>query len=113
MSHLQVLLKKFETIHRQHIQIEHELAEARREIVAAGPKPRKKRTTSAEMIELIKPTIKVLRDAGEPLPRREIASRLGIAPVAADYRLRKAVAAGFVEKLSGGRYRVSIDVPAL
>jgi hypothetical protein len=113
MLNLQALVNRLETLHRQHFTIEHEIAEVKREIVAAGPKPRKKPTSSVEAIELIKPTVKVLQEAGEPLPRREIASRLGIASVAADYRLRKAVAAGFVEKLSGGRYRVSTDVPAL
>ena len=81
--------------------------------LTGGASRRGKRATSAGTIALINPTVKVLRDAGEPLPRREIVKRLGTVPAAADYRLRKAVAARFVEKLGCGRYRVSHAVPAL
>ena len=57
--------------------------------------------------------MRVLREAGTPLPRREIAARLGIQPWAATYRLDKAVELKFVEKLGGGLYRVTDVVPEL
>jgi DNA-binding Lrp family transcriptional regulator len=61
----------------------------------------------------VRETVRVLREAGTPLPRREIAARLGIQPWAATYRLDKAIELHFVEKLGGGLYRVTDVVPAL
>jgi len=115
MPSLPSLLKRLEALHRQHVQIEHEIASVEREIVAFGkdPKPRRKRALGRDAIELVKPIVQALQSAGEPLPRREIAARLGIAPSAVYYRLQKALAAGFVEKCGGGRYRASGVVPAL
>jgi hypothetical protein len=115
MAKLSSLLKRLEALHRQQNDIEHEIADVRRQIVASAntSKPRAKRSTKAEMIEVVRSTVNVLRDAGEPLPRREIASRLGIEPWAATYRLQKAIALGFVEKASTGRYRVVAEVAAL
>ena len=57
--------------------------------------------------------MRVLREAGTPLPRREVAARLGVQPWVAGYRLDKAVELKFVEKLGGGRYRVTAVVPVL
>lgn len=116
MTSLPVLLKKLEALLRQHVDIEHQIASVKREISSVGkaePKRRRKRSTSAETVELVKATVRVLQAAGEPLPRREIAARLGIAPSAVSYRLQKAVEAKYVEKVSGGRYRASADVPVL
>ena len=116
MTSLPILLKKLETLLLQRVEIEHQIVSVRREIVAAGrsaPKRGRKCGTTAETVELVKTVVKVLRDASEPLPRREIAARLGIAPPAASRRLQKAVAMKFAEKVSGGRYRASADVPVL
>lgn len=113
MPRLPSLLKKLESLHRQHVQIEQEIARAEREIVAAGkspPKRRPKRRPHTEAVELVKPLVKVLRDADGPLLRREIAARLGIAPAAVGYRIRKAIEAKFVERV-GGRYRAAKVVP--
>ena len=115
MPSLPILLKKLEALHRQHVEVEHEIADVERQIVAAGKperKPRAKRSTNAEVVEVVRATVKVLRDAGGPLPRREIASRLGISPWACSYRLGKAIEAKFVEKAGSGRYRVPNVVPA-
>lgn len=57
-------------------------------------------------------TVKVLRDAGSPLPRREIAARLGVSPSVAYDRLKRAVKARFVERLANGHYRAADVVPA-
>ncbi len=117
MSSLPTLLKNLESLHRQHIEIEHQITSARRQIIALGkspPKSRRRRSMPPrELIELIRPLLKVLRDAGGPLPRREIAARLSLTPKAASYRLEKALKAGFIERVSGARYRAARVVPAL
>jgi hypothetical protein len=115
MPSLPILLKKLETLLLQRVEVEHQIVSVKQEIVAANkpaPKRGRKRGTTAETVELVKATVKVLRDAGQPLPRREIAARLGITPSAVVYRLQKAMAAKFVERVSGGRYRVTNVVPA-
>ena len=101
MSSLPALLKKLEVLHRQHVQIEREIATIEREIVAAGkpePKPRRRRVAGPEAMALIRATVKTLQEAGEPLPPSEIAARLGIAPAAVAYQLKKALVAQFIEK---------------
>lgn len=115
MPSLSTLLRKLETLHRQHIEIEHQIAKVEREIVTASKseRPRRKRAKQAPVAEVIRVTVKVLCDAGKPLQRQEIAARLDISVNAAAYRLQRAVAAGFVEGLGDGRYRVAKDVPAL
>ena len=114
MPTLHVLLHKHKELHRQYVETERELADVERQILDAGnaPRARAKRSTKAEMVEVVRATVKVLRDAGAALPRREIASRLGISPWAASYRLTKAVELKFVEKVGAGRYRVTNVVPA-
>lgn len=115
MSELQALLDKFATLHRQHVELEHEIAEVESEIFALNgtPRQRRQRATPAEVDELVKLMIMALQEAGEPLPPSEIAARLGIEPTQIAYRLRQAVATGFVEKAGGGRYRVAAEVPVL
>lgn len=115
MPSLPILLKKLESLLLQRVEVEHQIVSVKQEIVAASKpasKRGRKRGTTAETVELVKATVKVLRDAQEPLPRREIAARLGVAPSAVSYRLQKAIDAKFVEKVSGGRYRVTNVVPA-
>ncbi len=110
------LLKRYETLTREIARLEAERAVVHDQILAGGRsssarKPRAARTR-AQAVEVVRETVRVLREAGEPLPRREVASRLGIKPWAARYRLDKAVELRFAEKLDGGRYRVSNVVPA-
>ncbi len=111
---LPTLLKRLEVLHRQQIQTEQEIASVEREIVASGKtprKPRRRRQPLAVTADLVKPIVKLLRDEGRPLPRREIAARLGLTPKATGYRLQQALKAGFVERVSSARYRVAAVVP--
>jgi hypothetical protein len=118
MSHLPTLLKKHETLAREMMRLEGELAAVRAEILATGRGAASKTTrpratkTRAEAVEVVRETVRVLRDAGAPLPRREIAARLGLKPWVATYRLDKAVDLRFVEKVGGGLYQVTNVVPA-
>lgn len=109
------LLHQLDTMHRQRFEIEQDIARVEQQIVTASKgeqKPRRrKRALRGEMLELVKDLVKVLHDAGQPLPRREIAARLGLTPTAVGYRLQKAMAAKFVERVSGGRYRATNVVP--
>lgn len=117
MPTLPSLLKQLENLHRLYIQTEQQIAEVKRAIVAASkPEPKKRRTRSTHTessTQQIKDVIKVLQGTDEPLPRREIAQRLGLSSAALTYRLQRAIDAKFVEKTGHGRYRVSADVPAL
>ena len=108
------LLKKLDALHRQRAEIEYQIVDTERQIVGAAKidRPRKPRSTKAEVVEVVKATVKVLRDDGGALPRREIAARLGISPWAASYRLNQAIKMKFVEKAGGGRYRATNVVPA-
>lgn len=115
MADVQALLDKFASLHRQYAEIEHEIAAVEGEILALNgtPRPRRTRSTSAEVDEQVKLVIMALQEAGEPLPPSELASRLGIAPIQISHRVRHAVATGFVKKAGGGRYTVAAEVPTL
>ena len=116
MPELHSLLDRFATLHRQHVEIEQQIADAKRDIIAASksqPKPRAKRAPAPDTIETIRPLLKALHDAGQPLKRAQLAARLGIDRSAVAYRLKRAMAAKFVERVPGGRYRTSGIVPAL
>lgn len=112
---LQSLLDRFAILHRQHVEIEHEIAAVESEICALSgtQRPRRARATPAEVDDQILTLIKVLQEAGEPLPPSEIAARLGAEPLQMGQRLRQAVALGFVQKVGNGRYAVAAEVPAL
>jgi hypothetical protein len=122
-SHLPTLLKRYEALTREIAAREAERVAVHDQILAAGrggarrsvqaPGPGRPARTTAQAVEVVRDTVRVLREAGTPLPRREIAARLGIKPWAATYRLDKAVELKFVEKLGGGLYRVTDVVPAL
>jgi hypothetical protein len=114
-SHLPTLLKRYEALTRDVARLEAERAMVHDQILAAGraTAPRKARPTqtTGQAVEVVRETVRVLREADEPLPRREVAARLGLKPHAAQYRLDKAVELRFAEKLDGGRYRVTNVVP--
>ncbi len=112
---IQSLLDRFATLHRQYVALEHEIADVEEDILALSgtPRPRRARSTRAEVDEQVKLVLKALQEAGEPLPPSELASRLGIEPMQISHRLRQAVATGFVEKAGGGRYTVAAEVPVL
>ena len=115
-SHLPTLLKRYDTLTREVARLETERAVVHDQILAAGrgaarkPRPTQTRIQTAE---LVRDAVRVLREAGEPLPRCEVAARLGVKPWVAGYRLDKAVELKFVEKLGGGRYRITDVVPEL
>jgi len=116
MNRLAALLDKLESLHRQRFDIEQQIADAKRNIIAASkaqPKSCAKRAPTPDTIETIRPLLKTLREAGQPLRRGQLATRLSIAPWAVAYRLKMAMAAKFVVKMPGGRYRVVAEVPAL
>jgi hypothetical protein len=122
MSNLPTLLKKYEALTLEIARLGTERVTVHDQILAVGrgTASRSKKTsgpgrparTRAQTVEVVRETVRVLREAGTPLPRREIAARLGIQPWAATYRLDKAVELKFVEKI-GGLYRVTDVVPAL
>jgi hypothetical protein len=116
------LLKRYEALTREIAAREAERVAVHDQILATGrgarrsvqsPGPGRPARTTAQTVEVVRDTVRVLREAGAPLPRREIATRLGIQPWAASYRLDKAVELKFVEKVGGGLYRVTDVVPAL
>jgi hypothetical protein len=122
MSNLPTLLKKYEALTLEIARLGAARVTVHDQILAAGrgTAPRSKKTsgpgrparTTAQTVEVVRDVVRVLREAGTPLPRREVAARLGIQPWAATYRLDKAVELRFVEKV-GGLYRVTDVVPAL
>src|SRR6185436_4492656 len=121
-SHLPTLLKRYEALTREIAARETERTAIHDQILAGRggarrgakpPGPGRPTRTTAQTVEVVRDTVRVLREAGAPLPRREVAARLGIQPWAATYRLDKAVELRFVEKLGGGLYRVTDVVPAL
>jgi DNA-binding MarR family transcriptional regulator len=107
MSRIPALLSQLAKLHRQHIAVEHQIAEVERAIVASknAPKPRCKRAKPASVVELTKPLLQALTDGG-PLPRAEIAARLGLTQPQVTYRLQRALKAKLIERLGGRRYRV-------
>jgi hypothetical protein len=121
MSNLPTLLKKYEALTLEIARLGTERVTIHDQILAAGrgtasraktSGPGRPARTRAQTVEVVRETVRVLREAGTPLPRREIAARLGIQPWAATYRLDRAVELKFVEKV-GGLYRVTDVVPAL
>jgi methylphosphotriester-DNA--protein-cysteine methyltransferase len=108
-------MRKHKTLYRQYLELEHEIVAVEKQITTAASSPSKvtrNRATKCELVETVRQAVKVLRDAGEPLPRREIATRLGISPLATSYRLKKAMELRFVERVSSGRYQTTNVVPA-
>jgi hypothetical protein len=122
-AHLPTLLKRYEALTREIAARETERVAVHDQILAVGrggarrsaqtSGPGRPARTTAQTVEVVRDTVRVLREAPTPLPRREVAARLGVKPWVAGYRLDKAVELRFVEKLGGGLYRVTDVVPAL
>ena len=116
MPSLPVLLRKYRDAHRQYVELERELADLDRQIVAAGrpgPKPRRRRAEPLAATDELRAILRVLREAEAPLPPREIASRLVVETVVVSRRLVRALRLGYVERAGKARYRVADAVPSL
>lgn len=67
----------------------------------------KRSPVNQEQLEVIRGVVRILREAGTPLPCHEIAKRLGIKPQRTSRRLDEAVKLKFVEKISDESYRIT------
>ena len=119
MSSLPKLLQSLKEKYRSLVALENELADLDRQIIvgARTTRPtRKKRARQAapashgERYDYLLPLLRILRDATEPLPPREIASRLGVTPTVASRRLARALKLGYVTRAGNARYRVTDSV---
>ena len=118
MSSLPKLLQSLKEKYRGLVELERELADLDRQIISGNRRPakRKKRTrhtvtaSHGERFEYLLPMLRALRDAAEPLPPREIASRLGITSKITSQRLARAMKLGYVERAGNARYRVTDSV---
>jgi DNA-directed RNA polymerase specialized sigma24 family protein len=112
---LPTLLRRYRDVHRQYVELERELGDLDRQIVAAGrpPRPHRRRTESVEATDELRAVLRVLQEAESPLPPREIASRLGVPPKTVSRRLARALHLGYVERAGQASYRVADAVPSL
>jgi hypothetical protein len=90
-AHLPTLLKRYEALTREIAAREADRVAVHDQILAAGrggprrsvpsPGPGRPARTTAQTVEVVRDTVRVLREAGTPLPRREVATldRLGVA----------------------------------
>lgn len=117
MSTLPVLLRRYKDVFRRYVEIEHELADLDRQILAANhtaPARRRRRSArQSDANDAMRTMLRVMREAKEALPPREIASRLGLRPDTTFRRLRRAIELGYVERTGSARYAVSNVVPSL
>ncbi len=122
MSNLPVLFRKYKEALRHYIELEHELADLDRQIHAAdrptAPTAVKRRRKPGPpqqggANEKMRSMLRVMREAKDPLPPREIASRLNITPNMVSRRLARAIRLGYVERTGTARYSVSSAVPSL
>lgn len=116
MSSLPVLLRRYKEVYRQYVELEHQLADLDRQILAterSSSKPRRKNAPQLGVSDAILSVLRVLRESREPLPPREVASRLNIKSMLASQRLSRAAKLGYVERTGNARYRVVDAVPAL
>ena len=115
MSSLPVLLRKYKEVLRRYVESERELADLDRQILAVRdttPRRRRRATKPIETNDIMRSMLRVMREAKEPLPPREVASRLAITPVKAWRQLKRAVRLGYVERAGNARYIVSNVVPS-
>ena len=113
---LPTLLRRYRDAHRQYVELERELADLDRQIVAAGrpgARPRRRAPTPSPVSDEVRAVLRVLQEAESPLPPREVASRLGVPPKTASRRIARAVHLGYVERAGQARYRVADAVLAV
>jgi hypothetical protein len=115
MLSLPVLLRRFRERLRDLVELERELADLDKQIIAAGRPTRTRRTSRTavaheDQYAYLRPLLRVLLDAENPLPPREIAPRLGVTAQVASQRLAKALKLGYVERAGNARYRVTDSV---
>lgn len=117
MPSLPSLLKRGYAITRQIAALETARDEINRQILDAATAPRPRKPSAPIAGKPISPgvreTVKLLKDAGCPMGRKEIAEKLGIAGSAAGFRLAEGIKLGFIVKVGRGLYEVSSTVPVL
>ena len=109
-STLELLRRLRETIVRSH---ELELADLDRrirELSRARPVSHETRLAGREHTHRL---LKVMQQAQEPLPPRELARRLESDPRTVSRWLAAARRQGYVERVAGARYQVTMEVPPL
>ena len=110
MSNLELLRRLRETIARAH---DLELADLDRrikELSRARPISHETRLAGREHTHRL---LRVMQQAGEPLPPRELARRLESDPRTVSRWLAAAKRQGYVERVEGARYQVRKEVPTL
>jgi predicted Rossmann fold nucleotide-binding protein DprA/Smf involved in DNA uptake len=109
-STLELLRRLRDAVARTH---ELELADLDRrirELERARPVSHEKRRASSENTHRL---LKVMQQAQEPLPPRELAQRLESDPRTVSRWLAAARRQGYVERVAGARYQVRKEVPPL
>lgn len=123
VSNLPDLLRRQKELFKHFLELEREIADLDRQIIAAGtpalapPKtPRRVSRPSAAnhgISDVVRETLRVLQLAGEPLAPRELAARMGVDPQIVSRYLAKALKLKLVERGDHARYRVISAVPTL
>ena len=115
VSNLPTLRRTYKETHRRYVELEHELADLNRQILATDRSSTRRRRSPLPIAatDEVREILRVLREAEAPLPPREIASRLGIETAVVSRRLARARRLGFVEPAGRARYRVADAVPSL
>jgi len=114
--HLPALLRRYRDVHCHYVELERELADLDRQILAtgrSGARPRRRVAAPSPVSDELRAVLRVLQAAESPLPPREVASRLDVTPKTASRRLARAVHLGYVERAGQARYRVADTVPSL
>jgi hypothetical protein len=113
---LPTLLRRYRDVHRRYVELERDLADLDRQILASGRPGARARRRAAEptpVSDELRAVLRVLQAAEAPLPPREVASRLDITPKTASRRIARALHLGYVERAGQARYRVADAVPSL
>jgi predicted Rossmann fold nucleotide-binding protein DprA/Smf involved in DNA uptake len=90
-----------------------EIADLDRQIAAierAKPRPPSATPSARDSEQAL---LRVMQEAGAPLPPREIAQRLDVPPATASRWLVVAMRRGFIERVSHARYQVRKEVPPM
>lgn len=99
------LVTELEDIVRNISSLETRRAAIKGQIVAVtAPKPRTTRDITKPLSKLDLDAIDVVRKAGGPISRADIAERMGVEPTAVDVHLRRAVEYGVVFRPRHGYY---------